>query len=545
MAGQSCGDAVRTVEADVLVIGGGSAGMCSALAARAAGASVVLAYKTGGNCTSVAAGGFAAVLPGVTDDSVESHYENTMQASLGFADPRLVTLLTRRAGSELRKIIAWGVEFYKTEDGALRRFRSGGHNAARTYRCRGGNVVGFYRILRKQVQEAGVGLLRNCALVRLLRRDGCVCGAWGMDDEGRPLKVQAKAVVLASGGFAGAYANCSAPSGLTGEGLEMAYEAGGALMDLEFIQFMPTTIAYPPEFHGRIVNDTLRGEGAAIYNSENERFMLRYDPKFGDFAGRDSLTIAIATEVAEGRGTPHGGAYLDATALDEKTIFESFGCARRLIAWGIDPRTTRIEVTPAAHFTCGGVVIDERCSTGVPGLYAVGEASAGVHGANRLGANALSETLVFGDIAGGEAAKYAQGVHGAAVADDPVQGLWLERSRPEGGDSDRWLLDAAEAEIKRLFWENIGVVRSQKPLQSAQVRLQSLSDALDARAPAAYTYADNVRRERIRKMARLGLKVASAALERTETRGSHCRYDFKGKDEALTRHISFKDRSAT
>jgi aspartate oxidase len=534
---------VRSLETDVLVIGGGSAGMCAALAAREAGASVALAYKIGGNCTSVAAGGFAAVLPGVTDDSVENHYENTIQAGLGLADPRLVEILTRQAGAELQKVISWGVEYYTSDDGSLRRFRSGGHNAARTYRCRGGNVVGFFRTLHKRVQTSGIELLKNCALVRLLFSDGRVRGAWGMDDDGQPLKVTAKAVVLATGGYAGAYSNRSAPSGLTGEGLEMAHEVGGTLMDLEFVQFMPTTIAYPPEFHGSIVNDTLRGEGAAIYNSENERFMLRYDPRYGDCAGRASLTIAIATEVAEGRGSPHGGAFLDATALDEKTIFESFGCARRLIAWGIDPRTTRIEITPAAHFTCGGVAIDEHCSTGVPGLYAVGEASAGVHGANRLGANALSETLVFGDIAGGEAARCAQGIVGALGVADPIQKLWLERSLRDGDEGQSAMLDATEGEIKRLFWDNLGVVRSEAPLRSALARLEGLADALDAAGPEAYTYRENVRRERLRKMARLGAKVASAALEREETRGSHYRIDFKATDDALTRHISFRCRT--
>lgn len=531
---------MQRVETDILVVGGGSAGICAALAARAAGLRVALAYKTGGNCTSVAAGGFAAVMPGVEDDAPRRHGENTLRSSGGLADARLVEALVERAAAALQNLMSWGVEFSTLEDGSLRRFRSGGHDRARTYRCRNGNLAQCFRTLSRRVRDSGVELLKDCMAVGLLRHGARVCGAWGMDREGRPLQMAAKAVVLATGGFPGIYQHRTAPAALTGEGQVMAYEAGARLMDLEFVQFMPTTIAFPPEFHGRVVNDTLRGEGAVLRNSKNERFMARYAPAYGDLAGRDILAISIATEVAQGRGTPHGGVYLDATALDERTIFESFGWARQLAARGIDLRSTYIEVTPAAHFTCGGIGIDEHCATGVEGLFAAGECAGGIHGANRLGANALTATLVFGDIAGRSAARFAAGVAGPEAAADPVQTRMAEESLPPVLRKNA-ALDALEEEIRKIFWERMGVVRTRDGLAEAVSRLRGLEASLAAERPGGYTYAENMRRLRVRKMALLGRMVAQAAEERRESRGNHCRLDFPETDAAFARHRVFAD----
>ena len=529
---------VRSVETDVLVMGGGSAGMCAALAARAAGRRVVLVYKSGGNCTSVAEGAFAAVLPGTSDDDARRHGENTLASGAGLADEALVALLTEGGGAALQGLMALGIEFQTAADGTLRRFRSGGHDRARTYRCGKGNLAQFFRTLSARMREAGVEPLKDCAMAGLLRSGRRVCGAWGMDAAGQPLKILAKAVVLATGGFAGAFRNRTAPSGLTGDGHAMAYAAGARLMDLEFVQFMPTTLAFPPEFQGRVVSDALRGEGAVLLNSAGERFMARYAPVLGECAGRDVLAVAIATEVAEGRGTPHGGAYLDATGLDEATLCACWGSVRQLIARGLDPRTMRLEVAPAAHFTCGGVCIDAGCATGVEGLYAAGEVTAGVHGANRLGANALTSTLVFGGIAGRSAADWAGSVAGPGEAGDPEQDRLARDSRPPADRRDT-ALDAIDQEARQVLWEHVGVARTRDGLDRAVSRLRDLEHALAAERPGAYTYRENMQRLRLGHMLLLGGLAARAAAERRESRGNHYRLDFPERDEAFLRHTVF------
>lgn len=529
---------MHTIDTDVLVIGGGAAGMRAAIAARQAGLNVALLYKGGGNCTAVAAGGFAAVLPQTGTDSMEKHFENTLANGKGLANEKLVRILVQRGPAALQTILSWGVKFYTHADGTMRPFRSGGHSEPRTYRCLNGNVGQFFRSMSRRMLDIGVVPLRNYTVMNLIRHGGRVCGACGVDSHMMPFVVRAKSVVLATGGFGGAYKCTTNPQGITGEGYEMGYEAGCTLADLEFVQFMPTTFAYPEALVGKIINDTLRGEGAVMRNGSGERFMSVYDPVYGDMAGRDILSLAIALEVAAGRGTAHKGVYLDAKAVAPHIVSESFGGTAGLLRMDIDPSRDMLEVTPSVHFTCGGIVIDEQCGTGVEGLFAVGEVSAGIHGANRLGANALTETLVFGEIAGEAAASYAAEVPTFLSVHDALFESYVKGSA-KGVINTQKLCSALEF-IRTLFWDAVGVVRSEEPLHEAETLFLDKADDIMQEPAGLFTLQENIQRERLAKMARLGAKVARAARLRRESRGTHYRTDFAKLDGVYNRHFEFK-----
>lgn len=526
------------LETDVLVLGGGSAGLCAAMAARETGARVTLVYKAGGNGTAVAAGGYAVVLPDASDDSADRLMADALRSGAGLVDRSLLRRLAEGSYSAIRRAEGWGVAFYRNEDGSYRRFRSGGHTVPRSLRCASGRGSDSYGVLLRRAEQEGVSMLKNALITQLLRKDGRVRGAAGMDGEGRPLMIAARTVVLATGGMAALYEHTTTAPGLTGEGYILALEAGCRLRDMEFVQFMPTTLAAPPHLKGKLVNDTLRGEGAAILNSEGERFMERYDPVLKDMAARDILSAAIAKEVAAGRGSPMGGAYVDARHIPEKALLQSFGACKALRAAGIDPSRDLIEVVPAAHFSCGGVVIDVDCRTDVPGLYAVGEVTGGIHGANRLGATALTENVVFGPIAGQLAAEEAERTE--LVTDL----AWDEPGRcsdcpPDPETED--LLAGGEKKIRHILWQYGGILRDAPGLTQGLVELGYLDRQLaDLPTP---NFAQQQKKRRLTQLVYLASLVLQAALRRTESRGCHTRTDFPDTDPGQEQSVilSLKD----
>ena len=528
---------MRTIDTDVLVIGGGAAGMQAAFSASEAGRSVALVYKNGGNCTSVAGGGFAAFVPGTEGDSAEIYYENTMKSSCGLADENLVRIFIERSAAALNLAISLGAACMTNENGSLKRFRSGGHVVPRTFRCAEGKIGIMLRTMAQRIVNAGVTLLSDYTIMQLLHDDTTVYGACGMDNEGKPLLIRAKSVVLATGGFAGIYKITTNPKAITGEGLEMAYEAGCTLKGLEFVQFLPTALVYPPEFAGKPISDPLRGAGAVLRNAALERFMPKYDPVNADIAGRDTVAAAIATEIAEGRGTPRGAVYIDARSLPPEKVLESCKGLGRYARNGLDATKVMLEVAPAAHFICGGIAIDETCATGVKGLFAAGEICATIHGANRLGGSALTETFIFGDIAGKSAAAFA----GTTVAfrdvpNDTYSKLIRDSlTIPQNGKGPNVL----HSEVKSLFWNALGVVRAEQPLAQAEKRFRDIADEVLREPYSKFSFGENLQRELLAKIAKLGSKVAKAARLRCESRGVHQRSDFRARSDNGAQHILF------
>ena len=514
------------MEIDVLVLGGGSAGLCSAMAAREAGASVILIYKAGGNSTAVAAGGYAVVLKDSVGDSVEQFIADAERSGAGLVEPDLLHRLAEGAIPAIERAAGWGVEFYRTEDGQYRRFRSGGHTFPRSLRCASGRGSDTYGVLYRRARACGITMLKDTLITELLRSGERVVGAAGMDEQGRPLVIAAKTVILATGGMAALYEHTTTTSGVTGEGYIMALESGCRLRDMEFIQFMPTTLAAPASLKGKLVNDTLRGEGAYLLNRSGERFMTRYAPDLMEVSARDVLSYAIATEVSAGRGSPAGGVYVDARHIPEKALLQSFGAVKALRAAGIDPSHSLIEVTPAAHFSCGGVAIDVNCRTGVPGLYAVGEVTGGIHGANRLGATALTENLVFGQIAGALAAEESKKISIAQTLDWPDAERCVQGAQADP-DASAFLM-AEEQEIRRILWTCGGILRNGEGLSSGLVRLGVMTAHVSELPTPCFS--QQQKKRRLIQLVALAQLVLQSALRRTESRGCHTRTDFPNQD---------------
>jgi len=513
------------METDVLVIGGGGAGLCAALAAAETGARTTLISKPGGSSTVIAAGGFLAVRSGGGRDSVERFVEDALRSGGGLADPELLALLAEGSGGAVDRLKSWGVSFYTLPDGGERLFRSGGHSVARSVRCASGRGADAYRVLLERARAAGVQFVTHSLVTRLEKRDGRVTGASGMDGQGRPLRISARCTVLATGGLAALYDRTTNTPGMTGEGYILARRAGCRLRDMEFVQFMPTTLAYPPSMRGRLVNDALRGEGARLYNGDMEPFMTRYDPAFGDMAGRDAVANAIARELAAGRGSPHGGVYLDARGIPPEALRQSFGFAGALTAAGVDPARQLMEVTPAAHFTCGGAAVDRCCRTGVPGLYAVGEVTGGLHGANRLGTTALTENVVFGMLAGRLAGEESARVLQPALPAEP------ESSGEPSPELDE-ALERGEADLRRLMWRYGGVLRDAEGLTQGRRQAAALRRS-ETLVPGG-SFAQRQRQARLDQLAELAGLVLEAAEARIESRGCHNRLDYPRRDESQT-----------
>lgn len=316
----------------------------------------------------------------------------------------------------------------------------------------------------------------------------------------------------------------------------MALRAGATLEDLEMVQFMPTSLVYPKKLKGVIVTDTLRGAGARLLNNQHERFMVKYAPEKMELATRDLVARAIYQEITEGRGTIHEGVYLDATHLDRQTVMQSFTNAPLMIAQGIDPCTEPIEVAPSAHFSCGGVVIDDSCFTGINGLWAAGEVCAGVHGANRLGANALTENLVFGAIAGQKAGQWA--LHSKKMApqscwDDKVLSL---QNLPDGfSENLQQELEDLEKEIKDAVWQGAGIVREEDTLRQSVERLKRVGHILSKRNDGTISKEQYTYWRRLEGMAFLGEMLVESARSRKESRGVHSRLDYPDTD-SIIRH---------
>ncbi|WP_292364474.1 MULTISPECIES: fumarate reductase (CoM/CoB) subunit TfrA [unclassified Methanoculleus] len=506
------------VDAHVLVIGSGGAGVRAAVEASRYGG-VVLVSKTiagKGGCTTMAEGGYNAVLR--EEDSVRVHRDDTLKGGAYLNDPALVDALVREAPERMADLVRWGAVFDVTEDRQVAQRPFGGQRFPRT--CYAGDRTGHEMImtLLDRLDATDTHLYQEVSVVDFVKdENGAVAGAVALDRDGDVVLFRSDATVLATGGGTQAYDISTNSAAGTGDGFAMAYRAGAELIDMEMVQFHPTGAVYPYDARGRLVTEAVRGEGGILLNARRERFMERYDPERMELSTRDVVARAIATEVLEGRGTSRGGVYLDVTHLPAERIEARLPVMlEQFLAFGVDIRREPMEVAPTAHHIMGGVRITPECRTTIPGLFACGEVTGGVHGANRLGGNALADTQVFGKRAGEFAGKA------------PARS---GRVDPAGVDEVTRMLDGffegaispadVRKDLKLTMWNQAGIFRSAPDLRTALGHVRRLADK---RLCAAST-ANLLECCTIRNMCTTASLIVRCALLRPENRGAHVRLD--------------------
>jgi succinate dehydrogenase / fumarate reductase flavoprotein subunit len=538
----------RSNVANVLVIGTGAGGLRAAIAAHQAGSEVVVVGKRRREDahTVLAAGGINAALGSVDpQDSWQQHFGDTLREGYFLADPRVVELLAREAPAAVLELADWGAPFARTPDGRLDQRFFGAHRWRRT--CYAGDWTGraILRTLAAKVAELGLTVIDDQYVSQLLVADGVCFGALAFDLEtGARTVFLADAVVLAAGGHTRIWRRSSSRRDEnTGDGMYLALRAGCRLADMELIQFHPTGMVAPEEAAGTLVTEAVRGEGGQLKNALGERFMGRYDPERMELSARDRVALANYTEIAQGRGGPNGGVFLDISHLGKDVILEKLPRMYRqfLELQMLDISQQPMEVAPTAHYSMGGVVVDpETHATDVAGLYAAGEIAAGLHGANRLGGNSLAETVVFGRRAGEAAARYSASRDVALRARDVVRAAGQELSGfiRHGRQFARPLQRA----LRDTMWETCGVVRDQAGLQRGLERLaelRRLAADVDVR-PTSEGYADLAHALDLRASLAAAEATLLGALARTESRGAHQRRDHPELDPEL--RVNFQAR---
>ncbi|MDX1420760.1 MAG: FAD-dependent oxidoreductase [Rubricoccaceae bacterium] len=538
---------IPVVANDVLVIGAGAAGLRAAIELAEAEVDVlVIGKRKHGDAHTVwAAGGINAALGSLDpEDRWDIHAADTLNEGHLVNDARAVELLARRAPERVRELDRWGADFGKTADGAINQRYFGAQSFRRT--CFRGDVTGraILDALVSQAKRLGIPYRQNTFVTEILTDDdGRAVGAVGYDmDTGAPLVFHARAVVLAAGGHTSVYVRSSSrPDENTGDAQTLAYDAGAVLRDMEFVQFHPTGKLWPEEERGHLVTEAVRGEGGRLYNRERERFMERYSPKQMELDARDVVARAGYAEIQAGRGTPHGGVWLDISHRDADYVRERLPrMVAEFAAVGVDITAEPMEVAPTAHYAMGGVEIPdfETCATSVPGLYAVGESVAGVHGANRLGGNSLAETVVFGQLVG---AHLASGLPAAAPLPAERVRAALDRLRTLAEATGRHAPEDLIARLRTLMWDHAGIIRDEDGLLTGLAKLQALRrDAADLDVGAAPGT------DRFEQAVNLGFMLTTceailrSALERTESRGAHYRSDHPDTVDAWRRNVQVR-----
>jgi succinate dehydrogenase / fumarate reductase flavoprotein subunit len=557
-------------EHDVLVIGAGGAGLRAAIEASAGGVSVGLVCKSllGKAHTVMAEGGIAAALANVDDrDNWKVHFSDTMRGGQYVNNWRMAELHAREAPDRVRELEAWGAMFDRTSDGRILQRNFGGHRYPRLAHVGDRTGLEMIRTLQDHGIHQGIDVHMECTIVRLLKDGDRVAGAFGYERErGRFKLFRAKAIVLATGGIGRAFRITSNSWEYTGDGHTLAYDAGAELIDMEFVQFHPTGMIFPPSVRGILVTEGVRGEGGVLKNSEGRRFMFddipdNYKAQTADtpeegwrytqgdktarrppeLLTRDHVARCIMREVKSGRGSPHGGVYLDIAWIKERLPNAAEHIKKKLPSMyhqfkqlaDIDITKEPMEVGPTTHYIMGGIRVDgdSQMST-VPGLFAAGECAAGINGANRLGGNSLSDLLVFGKRAGEFAARYAQtqrtGSVEARQVDEAARAALEPFERGPSGEGPYQVQYALQDTMQDL----VGIVRTEAEMQRALTSIEEL------RLRAARVGVGGHREYNPGWHAALDLHslltaseaITRSAIERKESRGGHFRDDYPDKD---------------
>jgi succinate dehydrogenase / fumarate reductase flavoprotein subunit len=528
----------ETREHDVLIIGAGGAGLRAAIEALAKGASVGVVCKSllGKAHTVMAEGGIAAAMANVdTADGWQPHFRDTMRGGKFLNNWRMAQLHAQEAPDRVRELEQWGALFDRTDKGAILQRAFGGHTYKRL--CHVGDRTGLemIRTLQDRGVQLGFDVYMECTVTRLLTDAGRVSGAFAYwRENGRFIVFKAKSIVIATGGIGKAWPVTSNSWEYTGDGMTLAYEAGAELMDMEFVQFHPTGMVWPPGVQGLLVTEAVRGEGGILRNKLGERFMEKYDPKRMELSTRDVVARSIYTEVKEGRGTEHGGAYLDISHKPADYVKKKLPSMYHQFKELADVDITKgpMEVGPTCHYVMGGIRVDaETAQSTVPGLFAAGEAAAGLHGSNRLGGNSLSDLLVFGRRAGLAAADHAKRVSYSGPAASQIAEAERELLAPfsnAGAESPY----AVHRDLQKVMQSLVGIFRTEEDLKKAFAELEQLK----ARAAKASVEGSRLFNpgwhlaSELKSMLTVSEAVALSALARTESRGAHSRIDYPNYD---------------
>ena len=558
---------LKTHSYDVVVIGAGGAGLRAAIEASAQKAKVALVCKSllGKAHTVMAEGGAAAALGNVFgEDNWRVHFRDTMRGGKMHNNWRMAQIHAQEAPDRINELEAWGALFDRTPDGKINQRPFGGHTYSRLAHVGDRTGLEMIRVLQDKGVHSGIDVHMECTIVRIFQVGGRVAGALGYFREtGRFVLFRTPAIVIATGGIGKAWQITSNSWEYTGDGHALAYDAGAELIDMEFVQFHPTGMVWPPSVRGILVTEGVRGEGGVLKNSKGERFMFRYMPDMfkGDFAEteaesdawvkgerkknrrppelltRDVVAKAITKEIAEGRGSPHGGVFLDIASKQrpdyiKKKLPSMYHQFKELAQ--VDITKEAMEIGPTTHYVMGGVKVDaETQESTVPGLYAAGEVGGGMHGANRLGGNSLSDLLVFGRRAG----QHAVGKSGnaPAIPDAEVNAAMQDALAPfeRNGENPYAVQSALQAVMQR----NAGIIRDKAGLEVALAELDKLKGRAQTVGvtgsreynPGWHTALD------LHSLLVVSEATARAALERTESRGGHTRSDYPDSDEKQTR----------
>ena len=514
-----------TKECDVLIIGSGAAGLRCAIELRKLGIDVVVVGKCrrGDAHTVLATGGINAALKTIDKkDSWLIHAADTLSEGRFLADYRMVSLLCRNAPHAIKDLMGYGVRFARDKDGKLIQRFFGAHTYRRT--CFVGDETGkaILRALVKEVRKRKIPFMGEVYILTLLTADGYVNGALGFDIKKKALVAfNSKAVVLATGGHSRLYRRSSSRIyENTGDGIALAYDAGAELQDMEMLQFHPTGMVWPKNMEGTLVTEAVRGEGGVLMNSKKERFMKSYHPRM-ELGPRDVVARAIYNEIANGHGTRHGGVWLDITHKPKNYILKRLPkIYSQFKSIGIDISRERMEVAPTAHYSMGGIRVNGISRTAVPGLFAIGEVTGGLHGANRLGGNSLAETIVFGRLSGKEIADYCkrnkikniQAFHSVYYT-----GLFHRKGGTEPAQLRR--------ELQSLMWNSVGLIRDKKDLAGALNKLSRLKKAFE-KVNINGDIDNFIVALDVRNLFVAAEAVIRSALLRKESRGAHYRKDY-------------------
>ncbi len=551
-------------EVDVLVIGAGGAGLRAAIEASGRGAKTAIVTKSllGKAHTVMAEGGCASSLRNVDDrDNWKVHFRDTMRGGKFLNHIRMAELHAKEAPDRVRELEQWGAVFDRSKDGWLNQRNFGGHTFPRLAHVGDRTGLEIIRTLQDKGVHSGIDVYMEHTVTKLFKEGDRIAGALAYErEDGTFHAFIAKTVVMATGGLGKAYKITSNSWEYTGDGYALAYEAGAELKDMEFLQFHPTGMIWPPSVRGILVTEGVRGEGGKLTNSEGERFMFRYVPDMfkGDYAEteeegerwlngdkdarrppelltRDVVARAILAEVKAGRGSPRGGAYLDISWRDPEYVKKKLPSMHHqfLGLAGVDITKEPMEVGPTMHYTMGGVAVHpETQETKVPGLFACGEAASGLHGANRLGGNSLSDLLVFGKRAGEHAAEKAKQEQLPAVDDATIQAAVEEAMAPlqrEGGPTPA----AVWEDLQTVMNDWVNMIRYGEDLEKAVDALEQIKhqvDTISAPGDTMFNPGWHLALD-LKSMITCAEAVARCALQREESRGGHTRGDFPSTDE--------------